>query len=44
MEQVGITIEDKSLVQSIATTNLRMIPNESDRSEVKEQALAIISN
>jgi hypothetical protein len=41
MEQVGITIEDKSLVQSIATTNLWMVPNESDRLEANEQSLAI---
>jgi hypothetical protein len=41
MEQVGITIEDKSLVLSIATTNLRMVPNENDRSEAKKQSLAI---
>ena len=41
MEQVGITIEDESLVESIAATNLRKTPNEIDRAAAREQALAI---
>jgi Zinc knuckle len=39
--KLWITIEDESLVQSIATTNLRMVLNENDRSEAREQSLAI---
>ena len=41
MEQVGITVEDESLVESIAASNLREIPNEMDRAAAREQALAI---
>jgi hypothetical protein len=41
MEQVGVTIEDKCLVESIATGNLRNVPNEADRAAATEQVLAI---
>ena len=41
MEQVWITVEDESLVESIAASNLREIPNEMDRAAAREQALAI---
>jgi Zinc knuckle len=41
LEQVGVTIEDKGLVQSIAAINLRADPNNDDRAAAWEQALAI---
>ncbi len=41
MKQVGITIEDDSLVESIATTNLRAAPNDDDKQAAREQTLAI---
>jgi hypothetical protein len=41
LEQVGVTIEDKSLVELIACNNLRAVPNQDDRNTAREQALAI---
>jgi hypothetical protein len=41
LEQVGVTIEDESLIESIATNNLRAVPNEADRNEAREQTLAV---
>jgi hypothetical protein len=41
LEQVGVTIEDKTLVQSIAADNMRQDPNEADHIAAREQALAI---
>jgi hypothetical protein len=42
MEQVGITIENESLVSAIATNNLRVQPNDIILNEAREQALAIM--
>lgn len=41
LEQVGVTVEDESLVESIAVNNMRAVPNADDRAAAREQALAI---
>jgi hypothetical protein len=41
LDQVGVTIEDESLVEAIATNNLQQVPNDADRNEAREQALAV---
>jgi hypothetical protein len=38
MDQVGITIEDESLVESIAANKLRKIPNKKDCAATREKA------
>jgi hypothetical protein len=41
MEQVGVTTDDESLVELIATDNLSNVPNDDNRTAAREQAMAI---
>jgi hypothetical protein len=41
LEQVGVTIEDQSMVESVAAGNMRAEPTEADRLEAREMAMAI---
>jgi hypothetical protein len=41
MDQVGVTLEDQSLVEAIAISSGRQQPNDADRKESREQSLAM---
>jgi hypothetical protein len=41
LDQVGVTLEDQSLVEAIAISSGRQQPNDADRKEAREQTLAM---
>ena len=41
VDEVGITIEDDALVMAIGEQNGRVVPNDNDRIEARNQELAI---